>query len=115
MAGVSKLSEDNQEDDEARNPRVAFVSVHNLVSEECDQESSGGDDNNSSPSRHVRIYGVEQLCSNNNIYRTPSDASEDVQNSDDLNTIVLQAISIHFLNHKEDDLLRRSSGTEPSV
>lgn len=86
---MSKFSEDDHKNDEARDPGVSFVGVHDLVSEESDQEGRRRDDNDSCPSWHGWIDGVEELGSNNDIYCTPSDTSQYVQYSNDLDTVIL--------------------------
>ena len=62
---MSELSQNDQEDDEAGDPRVSLVGVHDLVAEEGDQESGSGNDDNAGPSWHVAIDGIEELSSYN--------------------------------------------------
>jgi hypothetical protein len=64
---VGKLPKDDQEDDEAGDPRVSLVGVDNLISEKSDQEGGGGNHDDSGPSWHVAIDGIEKLRTNNDI------------------------------------------------
>lgn len=64
--------------------------MHDLVAEKGDQERSGGDDDNSSPARHVSIDCIEELSANNYVDCRPSNTSENVEHSNDLNTVPLR-------------------------
>ena len=65
MARMSKLSKDDEKDDEAGNPGVSLVGMDNLISKKSDQESGSGNDDNAGPSWHVAIDGIEELSSYN--------------------------------------------------
>jgi hypothetical protein len=88
LARVSELADNDEKDDEAGDPGVSLVGVNDLVSKEGDQESGGGDDDDSSPSWHIAVDGVEQLSTDNNINSRPTNTGEDVEYSNDLDTII---------------------------
>ncbi|GMF44176.1 unnamed protein product [Phytophthora fragariaefolia] len=56
-----KCSQQNQVRDEIGDPRVAFVVVHDLVSEESDEEFAEGDDDDSGPAGDVGVHCVDKL------------------------------------------------------
>ena len=71
---MSEYSEDDQEDDQAWNPRESLVGVDDFIAEHCDDEGGGCDNDNSSPARHVVIDGIEKLSADNNINGRPTNA-----------------------------------------
>ena len=103
---MSKLADDDEEDDEARDPGVSLVGVDDLVSKESNQESSGGNNDDTSPSWHVAVDGIEQLSTDNDINSRPTDTGEDVENSNDLDTIISKEES------GENHLSQSKLGTE---
>jgi hypothetical protein len=77
---MGKLAKNDQEDDQAWDPGIALISVHNLISEKRDQEGCGCDDQNAGPARHIAIHSIEQLGAHNDIDSGPADTSKDVKN-----------------------------------
>ena len=76
---MCKFAQNDQEDDEARYPAVELIEMDNLVAEERDNKSTGGNDNDASPARNIRIDSVEQLCPNNDIDRGPAQTSQAIE------------------------------------
>ena len=81
MSRVNKLSEDDQEDDKAWNPGISLVCMDDLVSEACNNECAGCNENDSSPTWHVMVDSVKELCSNDHIYSGPPNTSQDIEYS----------------------------------
>ena len=67
FSGLGECSKNDEEDDEAWNPGESLIGVHNLVAEAGDDECRDCDNQNSSPSRHVVVYSMEELSANNNV------------------------------------------------
>lgn len=61
--------------------------MDDLVSEEGDKEGGSSNNNDTSPARHVTIDSIEELSANNNIHRRPTNASKNVEDSDDFDAI----------------------------
>ena len=76
---MSEFAENDQEDDEAGNPAVEFVHMHDLVAEECDDERASGNDDDTGESWHVSVDGVNQLRADNDIDSRPAEAGEAVK------------------------------------
>jgi hypothetical protein len=67
---VSRSGEDagdDEKDDEARYPGNHFVVVHDLVAEEGDDEGACCDDDDASPTWDVRVDGMDQLGSDDDV------------------------------------------------
>jgi len=82
LAGMGKLAKNNQEDDQAWDPRIALIGVHNLIPEKRNEEGCNCDDQNAGPARHVAIHSIEQLGAHNDIDRGPADTSENIETGD---------------------------------
>ena len=80
LAGMGKLAKNDQEDDQAWNPRIALIGVHNLISEKRNKEGCSCDNQNAGPARHVAVHSIEQLGAHDDIDRGPADTSENVEN-----------------------------------
>lgn len=89
--------------------------MHDLVAEEGDQESSGGNDDDSSPARHVSIDCIEELSANNDVHCGPSNTSENVKDSNDFNTIPLGFVRRAYAETQVEHLLRKRTSKEPFV
>ena len=89
---MSKLAQNDHEDDEAGDPRPEFVLVHNLVPEEGNEEGTGGDDDNTSPARHIVVHSMDQLRTDNDIDRRPADASQHIEDGNELDAVVTKEI-----------------------
>ena len=76
---MGKLAKNDQEDDEAWNPRIALIGVHKLISKKRNKEGCNCDNQNASPARHVAVHSIEQLGAHNDIDRGPADTSEDIE------------------------------------
>ena len=55
---MCEFAKNDEEDDEARDPRPELVGVHNLVAKECDEECRTGDDDDAGVSWNVGVDGV---------------------------------------------------------
>lgn len=77
---MRELSEHDQEDYEAGDPRVVFVGVHHLVAEKRDEEGRGCDDDDAGPSRDVGVDCIQELGADNDVDGGPADARKDVEN-----------------------------------
>ena len=64
---MGELAEDDEEDDEAGDPRIELVGVDDLVAEEGDDEGCGGDDDDACVAGDVCIDGVEELGADDDI------------------------------------------------
>lgn len=64
---MSENTEDYEEDDSTWNPGPALVGVNDLVAEAGHEEGGNGNNEDSSPSRHVRVDSIEELGSNNRV------------------------------------------------
>lgn len=71
---MSKFSEDNKKDDEAWDPGPSLVCMDDLVTEESDQKSACCDDNDPSPTWHITVDSIEQLCPNDDVHGRPANA-----------------------------------------
>jgi hypothetical protein len=60
--------------------------------------------NDTSKSRHIRVYSIEQLCAHDNIHRTPTDTSEDIEDSYNFNTVILRIVRLTSPNKKGQPL-----------
>lgn len=86
VSSVSKDAESDEEDDGGRDPRPELVNVDNLVAEESDGECEDGNDDDTSPTRNVGVDSVDQLCSNNGVHGGPANASQDVEDGNELSS-----------------------------
>jgi hypothetical protein len=66
---MSKLPEQEEKYDEAREPTDHFVVMNHFVAEESDDESAGSNDDDSSPSWHVSVDDMDELSSDDYIDR----------------------------------------------
>lgn len=66
---MGKFAYDDEEYDEARDPRPSLIKVHDLVPEDTDNQSSDSDYQNSSPAWEARVDGMEKLRAYDNIDR----------------------------------------------
>jgi len=64
---MSKLAEDDEEDDEARNPGDHFVPMHDLVAEQGHEEGACCDDDDTGISRDICVDCMDQLCTDDNV------------------------------------------------
>lgn len=78
---MGKLAKHDEEDDEARDPGVALVGVHDPVAEKGHNEGGHGNNHDPGPARHARIHGIKELRTDNHVDGRPSDAGKDVENS----------------------------------
>ena len=90
---MNKFPKDDQEDDEAGDPGIPLVGMHNLVSEQGNQEGRGSNNDDSSPARHVSVHSMEKLGSDDHVDRRPTNTSEDVETGNDFDSIVLRRVS----------------------
>lgn len=81
VSGVSKGAKKDEEHDEAGNPTPELVHMNDLVAEQSDQECAETNDYDSSKRRNVAIDGVDDLGSNNDVRRRPSQTRQSVEDS----------------------------------
>jgi hypothetical protein len=79
---MGKLAKDDQEDDQARDPGIALITMHNLVTEKGNKEGCCSYDQNAGPAGHVAVHSIEQLGSHNDIDGRPTETGKDVKNGD---------------------------------
>lgn len=84
---MSELAEDDEEDDEGRDPAVELVVVDDFVAEEGDEEGRSCDDNDACKAGKIVIHSVEELGANYDVDGGPTNASEDVEDGDDLRAV----------------------------
>ena len=82
LARVRELAQHDEEDDEARDPAVVLVGVHDFVAEEGDEEGRGRDDDDAGPAWDGAVDGVEDLRPDDDVHGGPADAGEDVEERD---------------------------------
>ena len=78
---VSKLSKDDEEDNEAGNPTPELVCVDNLVSEQRYNECGDRNDQDTSKSWYITVHSVQQLGTDDGINRRPANACKDIEHS----------------------------------
>ena len=90
---MSEFTENDHEDDEAGDPSPEFVLVHDLVAKEGDEERACSDDDDPGPARHVGVDRMDQLRSDDDVHRRPSNAGQDVEDGDQFHAIVAEEVS----------------------
>ena len=76
---MGECAEDDQEDDEAGDPAVKLVGVHDFVAEQGDDECCSCDDDNTSPAWNVGIHSVEDLSAYNDVDGRPAYTGQDIE------------------------------------
>ena len=76
---MGKLSQHNEKDNEAWNPRVHLVYVYNLVSKEGYDECRCCNYNDARVSRYGRVDCVQQLSAYDNVDRRPANTGKDIE------------------------------------
>lgn len=84
---VSEYAKNDHENNEGRYPTPEFVGVNNLVAKKADEEGANRDDEDASVSRDVIVDGVDQLSAHYAIDSGPSNAGENVEDSNELYAI----------------------------
>lgn len=106
ITSVGKDTESDEEDNGGWDPRPEFVNVDNLVAEKSDCESQESNDYHTSKARNIRVDGVDQLGADNGVDRGPTNAGNDVENSDELSSPPSEPES------REDHLSQTENGTK---
>lgn len=76
---MGKLSEDDQEGDEARDPAPEFVGMDDLVAKQRHDKGRRRDDDDARISWDIVVHRIQQLCAHNHIDGRPADARKDVE------------------------------------
>lgn len=76
---MGKLAENNEEDDEAWNPRISLVCVHYLISKKGDKEGRRCNNDDAGPAWHIAINSIEKLGTNNDIDCGPAKTGDDIK------------------------------------
>lgn len=84
---MSEFAENDHENNEGRDPTPELVGVHNLVSEEADEEGANRDDEDTSVARNIIVDGVDQLGAHYAVDRGPSNTGKNVENSNELHAV----------------------------
>jgi hypothetical protein len=82
---MSKLPGDDNEHNEAWDPTDHFVIMHNLVPKQGDNEGAGSNENDSGPSWYIRVDGMDQLGSDDDIDCRPAEACQATEDRDCVN------------------------------
>lgn len=80
--------------------------MDHLVAKERNDERAGGNDNDTSPARHVRINRMQQLCTDDDIDGRPAQAGKAVEDGDDFHAVIAEEES------RQDHLAHAEARTE---
>lgn len=79
---MGECAEHNEEHNAGRDPTPVFVSVDDFISGKGDKQGAEGDDQDTSVSRDIAIYGVQELGANDGIGSGPTDTGDNVEDGD---------------------------------
>ena len=55
--------------------------MHNLVTEDADEECADGDNQDTSPARNIVVDGMDKLRADNAVHGRPSNTGKDIEHS----------------------------------
>lgn len=90
---MSKLAQDDEEDDETGDPRPELVSMHHLVPEQRDEKRAGSDDDDARVPRHVSIHRIDQLSAHNDVDSRPANAGQDVEDRNHFDAVEAEEVA----------------------
>ena len=85
---MRELAEDDEEDDEAWDPAIRLVRVHDFVAKEGNEEGASSNDDDTRVSWHITIDGMDQLRADYDIDSGPAKAGKAVEDGDDFDAVV---------------------------
>lgn len=93
FAGMGELAEDDEEDDEAGDPRPELVGVDHLVAKTGNQEGRCRNDDDACISWHVGVDCIDQLRAHDHVDGRPAHAGQAVEDCNHFHAVETEEVS----------------------